>query len=49
MWEKMKGVNEIYVSESRLEIKEVKEILEVLSCQIASLTTAKSTKPQAYN
>ena len=38
-------MNEVHIGESTSEIKEVKEIIEVLSRQIASLSTAKSIEP----
>ena len=46
---KIKGVNEVHIGESGSDIKEVKAIVKGLSCQIASLTAAKSAKPHAYN
>ena len=46
---KIKEVNEIHVGESKSEIKEVKAIVEGFFYQITSSTSAKSTKPQAYN
>ena len=45
---RIKGVNEVYISESSLEIKEVKEMVEGLSRKIASLTAAKSTEPHDH-
>ncbi|KAH9780933.1 hypothetical protein KPL71_008264 [Citrus sinensis] len=41
---RIKGVNEVHIGESSSGIKEVKEIIEGLSQQIASLTTAKSSE-----
>ncbi|KAK9187629.1 hypothetical protein WN944_019027 [Citrus x changshan-huyou] len=46
---RIKGVNEVHIGESSSEIKEVKEIIEGLSRQIASLTTAKSTEPHDHD
>ena len=46
---RIKGVNEIHIGESTLVIKEVKAIIEGLSRQIASLSTAKSTKPHDHD
>ena len=46
---KIKGVNEVYIGETRSDIKEVKKIIEGLSHQIASLMVAKSIEPHAYN
>ena len=37
------GVNEVHIGESSSKIKEVKEMIEGLSLQIASLTAVKST------
>lgn len=48
MWENQES-NEVHVGESRLDIKEVKAIVEGLSYQIASLMAAKSIKLHAYN
>ena len=42
---RIKGVNEVHINESTSGIKEVKEMVESLSRQIASLSTAKSTEP----
>ena len=38
-------MNDVYIGESSSEIKEVKNMVEGLSRQIASLTTAKSIEP----
>ncbi|KAK9185186.1 hypothetical protein WN943_025540 [Citrus x changshan-huyou] len=46
---RIKGVNEVHIGESSSEIKEVKAIIEGLSRQIASLTTAKSTEPHDHD
>ncbi|KAH9686903.1 hypothetical protein KPL70_014565 [Citrus sinensis] len=46
---RIKGVNEVYNGESSSEIKEVKAIIEGLSRQIASLSTAKSTEPHDHD
>ncbi|KAH9697871.1 hypothetical protein KPL71_023794 [Citrus sinensis] len=46
---RIKGVNEVHIGESSLEIKEVKAIIEGLSRQIASLSTAKSTEPHDHD
>ena len=42
-------MNEVHIGESTSGIKEVKEMVEGLSRQIASLTTAKSTKPHDHD
>ncbi|KAH9724538.1 hypothetical protein KPL70_007523 [Citrus sinensis] len=42
---RIKGVNEVHIDESTSGIKEVKEMVESLSRQIASLSTVKSTEP----
>ena len=42
-------MNEVYIGESSSKIKEVKEMIEGLSRQITSLTTAKSTKPHDHD
>ena len=42
---RIKGVNEVHIGESNSEIKEVKAIIEGLSRQITSLSTAKSIDP----
>ena len=42
-------MNEVHIGESRLEIKEVKEMVEGLYRQIASLTAAKSTEPHDHD
>ena len=42
-------MNEVHIGESNLEIKEVKVIIEGLSRQIASLSTAKSTEPHDHD
>ena len=42
-------MNEVHIGESSLEIKEVKEVVEGLSQQITSLTTAKSTEPHDHD
>ena len=41
---RIKRVNEVQIGETTLEIKEVKEMIEGLARQIASLSTAKSTE-----
>ena len=46
---RIKGMNEVHISESSSEIKEVKEMVEGLSRQIASLTTAKSIEPHDHD
>ncbi|KAH9763009.1 hypothetical protein KPL70_001028 [Citrus sinensis] len=46
---RIKGVNEVQIGESSSEIKEVKAIIEGLSRQIASLSTAKSTEPHDHD
>ncbi|KAH9658022.1 hypothetical protein KPL70_023327 [Citrus sinensis] len=46
---RIKGVNEVHIGESSSEIKEVKAIIEGLSRQIASLSTAKSTEPYDHD
>ena len=46
---RIKGVNEVHIGESSSEIKEVKAIIEGLSRQIASLSTAKSTEPHDHD
>ena len=46
---RIKGVNEIHIGKSSSGIKEVKEIIEGISQQIASLTTAKLTEPHDHN
>ncbi|KAK9211993.1 hypothetical protein WN943_001372 [Citrus x changshan-huyou] len=46
---RIKKVNEVRIGESSSEIKEVKAIIEGLSRQIASLSTAKSTEPQDHD
>ena len=42
-------MNEVHTGESTSGIKEVKEMVEGLSRQIASLTTAKSTEPHDHD
>ena len=42
-------MNEVHIGESSSEIKEVKAIIEGLSRQIASLSTAKSIKPHDHD
>ena len=42
---RIKGVNEVHIGESASGIKEVKEMVEGLARQIASLSTSKSTEP----
>ena len=42
-------MNEVHIDESSSEIKEVKAIIEGLSQQIASLSTAKSTEPHDHD
>ena len=46
---RIKGLNEVHIGELSSGIKEVKEIIEGLSRQIASLTTAKSTEPHDHD
>ncbi|KAH9669022.1 hypothetical protein KPL70_021622 [Citrus sinensis] len=46
---RIKGVNEVHIGESTSGIKEVKEMVEGLARQIASLSTAKSTEPHDHN
>ena len=46
---RIKGVNEVHISESSSGIKEVKEIIEGLFRQITSLTIAKSTEPHDHD
>ena len=46
---RIKGVNEAHIGESSSGIKEVKEMVEGLSRQIASVTTAKSTEPHDHD
>ena len=46
---RIKGVKEVHIGESSSGIKEVKEIIEGLSRQIASLTTTKSTEPHDHD
>ena len=46
---RIKGVNEVHIRESSSRIKEVKEIIEGLSRQIASLTTAKLAEPHDHD
>ena len=42
-------MNEVHIGQSSSGIKEVKEMVEGLSRQIASLTTAKSTEPHDHD
>ncbi|KAH9658411.1 Endonuclease [Citrus sinensis] len=46
---RIKGVNEVQIGESTSGIKEVKEMVEGLARQIASLSTAKSTEPHGHD
>ncbi|KAH9670818.1 hypothetical protein KPL70_017120 [Citrus sinensis] len=46
---RIKGVNEVHIGESTSGIKEVKEMVEGLARQIASLSTVKSTKPHDHD
>ncbi|KAH9770105.1 hypothetical protein KPL71_012260 [Citrus sinensis] len=46
---RIKGVNEVHIGESISGIKEVKEMVEGLARQIASLSTAKSTEPHDHD
>ncbi|KAH9802357.1 hypothetical protein KPL71_001349 [Citrus sinensis] len=46
---RIKGVNEVHIGESTSGIKEVKEMVEGLVRQIASLSTAKSTEPHDHD
>ncbi|KAH9686664.1 hypothetical protein KPL70_014445 [Citrus sinensis] len=46
---RIKGVNEVHIGESTSGIKEVKEMVEGLARQIASLSTATSTKPHDHD
>ncbi|KAH9671201.1 hypothetical protein KPL70_017267 [Citrus sinensis] len=46
---RIKGVNEVQIGESTSGIKEVKEMVEGLARQIASLSTAKSTEPHDHD
>ena len=46
---RIKGVNEVHIGESSSEIKEVKAVIEGISRQIASLSTAKSTEPRDHD
>ncbi|KAH9735065.1 hypothetical protein KPL71_017621 [Citrus sinensis] len=46
---RIKGVNEVHIGESTSGIKEVKEMVDGLAQQIASLSTAKSTEPHDHD
>ncbi|KAH9705357.1 Integrase catalytic domain-containing protein [Citrus sinensis] len=46
---RIKGVNEVHIGESTSGIKEIKEMVEGLARQIASLSTAKSTEPHDHD
>ncbi|KAH9793150.1 hypothetical protein KPL71_004433 [Citrus sinensis] len=46
---RIKGVNEVHIGDSTSGIKEVKEMVEGLARQIASLSTAKSTEPHDHD
>ncbi|KAK9205227.1 hypothetical protein WN943_015494 [Citrus x changshan-huyou] len=46
---RIKGVNVVHIGESTSGIKEVKEMVEGLARQIASLSTAKSTEPHDHD
>ena len=49
MFQDLKGVNQVQIGESTSGIKEVKEMVEGLARQIASLSTAKSTEPHDHD